>query len=138
MQPLVCPWWHILWSIHLWYLHWDWFHENPTPNRTTGRIVRQIQLIDGLTSSCWLGSFLQAEPHTIQELVKDIEGNNLIQYGGIEKFEVGKGPLFGYRYNLTISWVALIIALGSVVCVGIYSFRRIKEHMESYEPESIL
>ena len=76
--------------------------------------------------------------HTIQDLVKDVNGNYLIQYGGKERFSVGKGPLFGYRYNLTITWIALIISFGSVAIIGIYSFKKIKEHMESYEPESIL
>ena len=76
--------------------------------------------------------------HTIQDLVKDFNGNYLIQYGGKERFGVGKGPLFGYRYNLTITWIALIISFCSVAAVGIYSFRKIKEHMESYEPESII
>ena len=76
--------------------------------------------------------------HTIQDLVKDINGNYLIQYGGKERFDVGKGPLFGYRYNLTITWIALLISFLSVAFVGIYSFKKIKEHMESYEPESIL
>ncbi len=76
--------------------------------------------------------------HTIQDLIKDVNGNSLMQYGGKEKYRPKEGPLFSFRYNMLTSWIALVIAFGSVLSVGVYSFKKIKEHMESYEPESIL
>ena len=35
----------------------------------------------------------------VKELIKDTNGNNLIQYGGKERFKAGEGPLFKYKYN---------------------------------------
>ena len=53
--------------------------------------------------------------------------------------EIGAGQLFSIvRYNIWISTLALLLAAGLVISVGIYSHRQIKHRMETYEPDSIL
>ena len=69
----------------------------------------------------------------ISHLVKDI-----IPFGS-EKLKTGQGRLYKEeRYNLLIASIALILSLGIVIGIGIYSHEQIKKRMQSYEPESIL
>jgi poly-gamma-glutamate system protein len=69
----------------------------------------------------------------ISQLVKGI-----IPFGS-EKLKTGQGRLYKEeRYNLLVAGIALILSLGLVVGVGIYSHEQIKKRMQSYEPESIL
>ena len=69
----------------------------------------------------------------ISRLVKDI-----IPFGS-EKLKTGQGRLYKQeRYNLLVASIALILSLGLVVGIGIYSHGQIKKRMQSYEPESIL
>lgn len=69
----------------------------------------------------------------ISELVRDI-----IPFGG-EKLITGQGRLYKEeRYNLIIASIALVVLLGLVIGIGIYSHEQIKKRMQSYEPESIL
>jgi poly-gamma-glutamate system protein len=69
----------------------------------------------------------------ISQLVKGI-----IPFGS-EKLKTGQGRLYKEeRYNLLIASIALILSLGLVIGIGIYSHEQIKKRMQSYEPESIL
>ena len=69
----------------------------------------------------------------ISQLVKGI-----IPFGS-EKLKTGQGRLYKEeRYNLLIASIALILSLGLVIGIGIYSHKQIKKRMQSYEPESIL
>ena len=69
----------------------------------------------------------------IPQLVKGV-----IPFGS-EKLETGQGRLYKEeRYNLLIASIALVLSLGLVIGVGIYSHEQIKKRMQSYEPESSL
>lgn len=69
----------------------------------------------------------------IPQLVKGV-----IPFGS-EKLETGQGRLYKEeRYNLLIASIALVLSLGLVISVGIYSHEQIKKRMQSYEPESTL
>ena len=69
----------------------------------------------------------------ISQLVKGI-----IPFGS-EKLKTGQGRLYKEeRYNLLVASIALILSIGLVVGIGIYSHEQIKKRMQSYEPESIL
>jgi len=58
---------------------------------------------------------------------------------GSEKSDTGLGILYKEeRYNLLIAGIALILSLGLVIGIGVYSHEQIKKRMQSYEPESIL
>ena len=63
---------------------------------------------------------------------------NVIPFGS-EENPIGESKIYKQeKYNLTINIIALFIALGSVVMIGIKSHNQIKKRMQSYEPESIL
>ena len=69
----------------------------------------------------------------IPQLVKGV-----IPFGS-EKLETGQGRLYKEeRYNLLIASIALVLSLGLVIGVGIYSHEQIKKRMQSYQPESSL
>ena len=52
---------------------------------------------------------------------------------------VGEGSLYStQQYSYWITLICLIFASGSVIGVGIYSHKQIKERMATYEPDSIL
>ena len=62
-----------------------------------------------------------------------------LSWFGSDKLETGQGRLYSEeRYNLLIASIALMLLLGLVVGIGIYSHEQIKKRMQSYEPESIL
>jgi len=69
----------------------------------------------------------------ISQLVKGI-----IPFGS-EKLITGQGRLYKEeRYNLLVASIALILSVGLVVGIGIYSHEQIKKRMQSFEPESVL
>jgi len=69
----------------------------------------------------------------ISQLVKGI-----IPFGS-DKLKTGQDRLYKeVRYNLLVASIALILSIGLVVGIGIYSHKQIKKRMQSYEPESIL
>ena len=49
--------------------------------------------------------------------------------------DIGKGNLYqNTKYNLAIVWIALIISLGSIIYIGLISFRQISNQMKDYNP----
>ena len=73
----------------------------------------------------------------IPKLIKNENGQDLIEYGG-QKGVTGKGLLFYSERFSNWALLALLLSFGSVVIVGIKSYRQINKHMNSYEAESIL
>ena len=79
--------------------------------------------------------------HNIRELIKDVNENRLMQYGvNLKNPDVpGEGLIFySENYTLWTTMLALFLTLGVVIAIGVNSFRQIKQHMNSYETESIL
>ncbi len=75
--------------------------------------------------------------HKIPDLIKDENGEQLIDFGG-EKGKTGEGLLFfSESYTLWTTMLSLFLTLGVVITIGVNSFRQINEHMNSYETESI-
>jgi poly-gamma-glutamate system protein len=71
--------------------------------------------------------------------LKDLQQYYAFPWAPIPLPTVGEGDLyFEMRYNIFITLIALILASGLTIGVGIYSHKQIKERVYSYEPDSIL
>lgn len=98
------------------------------------------QELNGLGSKSVIREFAKLDVPVIQildiwELARDYD----LPYAPIPMPEVGTGSLYSLLlYNRWINILTLIMAIGSVVAVGIYSHKEIKKQTDSYEPESIL
>ena len=63
-----------------------------------------------------------------------------LPYPQDDNYKYGMGSLFysQKQYNPVVFLIALLIVSGSVITIGIISYREIKERMHSSEPESII
>ena len=73
--------------------------------------------------------------------IKQFVKGNLV-YGEIDdsqidSLESGSELYEKEKYKLFINIIALLISLGSVICIGLISHNQIKKRMLSYEPDSI-
>jgi len=76
--------------------------------------------------------------HKIPDLIKDENGEQLIDFGG-EKGKTGEGLLFfSENYTLWTTMLSLFLTLGIVITIAVNSFRQINKHMHSYEAESTI
>ncbi|NQU68292.1 MAG: poly-gamma-glutamate system protein [Candidatus Marinimicrobia bacterium] len=71
--------------------------------------------------------------------IRNFSRDYQIPWAPIPTPTIGEGPLYSeQRYNFWVTLVCLFSAIGSVIGVGIYSHKQIKERMATYEPDSIL
>ena len=69
-----------------------------------------------------------------------VKGNLIygeIDDGQIDPLESGSELYEKEKYKLFINILALLVSLGSVICIGVISHSQIKKRMLSYEPDSI-
>ncbi len=71
--------------------------------------------------------------------IRSIAREYQLPWAPIPTPEIGEGILYHkLMYNFWVTLICLIFAAGSVIAIGIYSHKQIKERTATYEPESIL
>ncbi len=69
--------------------------------------------------------------------IRDLFAQFEYPYAATPTPELGVGSFYANeRYNPWTTAIALILLLGMVVTVGLNSKRKIKHHLEKYEPDS--